>query len=151
MQIGIYYRGSFFPSCLHHGMKLWFFYPKNLFSFRSSPLIHIWFEPGCLIKISSLFNIVALPIIQESANINCVFGFSEGKREREVKETMRTQLVLNSCRWIRLLQSVEMVCSNSKIWCVRYHRLTSNFLLLWGICFNYISLFILPTTVSSLR
>lgn len=43
----------------------------------------MWFEPGYGMKISPLFNMFGLSIIQKSANINCVFGFSEGEREKE--------------------------------------------------------------------
>lgn len=150
MQIGIYNRGSVFPSCLHHRMKLWFIYHKNLFSFRSS-LIHIQFEPGYRIKISSLFNIVALPITQKSANINCVLLL----RGKERKRTKREHESPTCAKFLQMNQVTEVcrnvVCSNNKIWCVRYHRFTSNFLLLWCIYFNYIPLFILPTTVSSLK
>lgn len=149
MQIRIYNRGSVFPS-FYITEWIMIYLPKNLLSFRSSPLIHIWFEPGYHIKISSLFNIVALPIIQSQKTLT-VFDFSEGKRGRELKDHenptcakfLQVNQVTAVCR--------NVVCSNNKIWRVRYHRFTSNFLLLWCICFNYIPLSILPATVSSLK
>lgn len=66
----------------------------------------MWFEPGYGMKISPLFNMFGLSIIQKSANINCVFGFSEGERERELVDTMRT----STCAKFLQVNQVTAAC-----------------------------------------